>query len=100
MRWGGEVTGVAEEAARLLVRFGRRYAAAVRLATLVPICAVALFRASPEHFAATASMVAVAAVWTCGYVWWLRRGPGGRAARPRRDRPADPDCERHLDRRP
>ncbi|MFI6704846.1 sensor histidine kinase [Nonomuraea sp. NPDC050478] len=70
------MTGVAEEAARLLVRFGRRYAAAVRLATLVPICAVALFRASPEHFAATASMVAVAAVWTCGYVWWLRRGRG------------------------
>ncbi|MGN9843941.1 sensor histidine kinase [Nonomuraea sp. H19] len=67
---------MAGEAARLLVRFGRRYAAAVRLATLVPICAIALFRAPPEHLASTASVVAVAAAWTCGYVWWLRAGQG------------------------
>lgn len=67
---------MAEEAARLLTRFGRRYAAAVRLATLVPICGIALFRAPPEHFAATGVMVAVAFVWTCGYAWWLRAGRG------------------------
>ncbi|GAA1634627.1 hypothetical protein GCM10009733_034560 [Nonomuraea maheshkhaliensis] len=67
---------MAEEAARLLTRFGRRYAAAVRLATLVPICGIALFRAPPEHFAATGVMVAVAFVWTCGYAWWLLAGRG------------------------
>ncbi|TMR92938.1 sensor histidine kinase [Nonomuraea basaltis] len=67
---------MAGEAARLLVRFGRRYAAAVRLATLVPICAIALFRAPPEHLASTASVVAVAVAWTCGYAWWLRTGRG------------------------
>ena len=59
----------AEEAVRLLVRFGRRYAAAVRLATLVPICVIALFRASPEHMPATAYVVA-AAQWG--------KHPGGR----------------------
>ncbi|MET7327095.1 ATP-binding protein [Nonomuraea sp. NPDC005650] len=64
------------EAARLLVRFGRRYAAAVRLATLVPICAIALFRAPPEHLTSTAYVVGVAAAWTCGYAWWLRAGRG------------------------
>jgi signal transduction histidine kinase len=64
------------EAARLLVRFGRRYAAAVRLATLVPICAIALFRAPPEHLTSTAYVVGVAAAWTCGYAWWLRFGQG------------------------
>ncbi|MEQ4715512.1 ATP-binding protein [Nonomuraea sp. B19D2] len=67
---------MAGEAARLLVRFGRRYAAAVRLATLLPICGIALFRAAPGHFTATAYMVGVAAAWTCGYAWWLRAGRG------------------------
>ncbi|TDD13121.1 hypothetical protein, partial [Nonomuraea diastatica] len=67
---------MAGEAARLLERFGRRYAAAVRLATIVPIVPIALFRASPEHFAATAAVAAAAAVWTCGYAWWLRAGRG------------------------
>lgn len=67
---------MAEEAARLLARFGRRYAAAVRLATLVPICALALFRAPPEHLTATAAVVGVAVAWTCGYAWWLRAGGG------------------------
>ncbi|MEU7861607.1 ATP-binding protein [Nonomuraea sp. NPDC049141] len=65
---------MAGEAARLLVRFGRRYAAAVRLATLVPICGIALFRAPPEHLTSTAYVVGVAAAWTCGYAWWLRAG--------------------------
>ncbi|MGW7477170.1 sensor histidine kinase [Nonomuraea muscovyensis] len=67
---------MAEEAVRLLVRFGRRYAAAVRLATLVPICVIALSRASPEHLTTTAYVVGAAAAWTCGYAWWLRTGRG------------------------
>ncbi|MEV4896113.1 hypothetical protein AB0K48_42795, partial [Nonomuraea sp. NPDC055795] len=67
---------MAREAARLLVRFGRRYAAAVRLATLVPICAIALFRAPAGTMAATACVAAVAAVWTCAHAWWLRAGGG------------------------
>ncbi|MEV4175257.1 ATP-binding protein [Nonomuraea sp. NPDC049709] len=67
---------MAGEAARLLVRFGRRYACAVRLATLVPICAIALFRAPAEHLVSTAVVVAVAAVWTCVFAWWLRAGRG------------------------
>ncbi|TDD11881.1 hypothetical protein E1292_03380 [Nonomuraea deserti] len=67
---------MAGEAARLLESFGRRYAAAVRLATLAPIVAIALFRAPPENFAGTAATAAAAAVWTCGYAWWLRAGRG------------------------
>ncbi|MFC5834720.1 sensor histidine kinase [Nonomuraea insulae] len=67
---------MAEEAVRLLVRFGRRYAAAVRLATLVPICVIALSRATPGQFTATAYVVGAAAAWTCGYAWWLRMGRG------------------------
>ncbi|MEU4579119.1 ATP-binding protein [Nonomuraea sp. NPDC023979] len=67
---------MAGEAALLLVRFGRRYAAAVRLATLAPICGIALFRAQGEQLAATAAVVAVAAAWTCGFSWWLRAGRG------------------------
>jgi len=67
---------VAQQAVRLLVRFGRRYAAVVRLVTLVPICAIALFRSAPENLAPTAIVVAVAAVWTCGYAGWLVRGRG------------------------
>ncbi|MDF5758670.1 sensor histidine kinase [Spongiactinospora sp. TRM90649] len=67
---------MAEGAARLLVRFGRRYAATVRLVTLVPICAIAVLRPPPEHLAGTVVMAAGAAVWTCGYAWWLRKGTG------------------------
>lgn len=67
---------MAQEAAQLLVRFCRRYAAVVRLVTLVPICVIALTRSAPEHLAPTAAAVAVAAVWTCGYAWWLGRGQG------------------------
>ncbi|MFD9946812.1 sensor histidine kinase [Nonomuraea sp. NPDC059023] len=67
---------MAGEAAALLVRFGRRYAAAVRLATLVPICAIAPFRAPAEQLASTLVVVGVAAVWTCGFAWWLRAGRG------------------------
>ncbi|MEO3795044.1 ATP-binding protein [Nonomuraea sp. B10E15] len=67
---------MAGEAARLLEHFGRRYAAAVRLATIAPIVAIALFRAPPENVAATAVAAAAAAAWTCGYAWWLRAGRG------------------------
>ncbi|MFG1945653.1 sensor histidine kinase [Nonomuraea sp. NPDC048826] len=65
-----------EEAGRLLVLFGRRYAAAVRLATLAPICAIALLRAPPDAIVATVPVVAAAAAWTCGYAWWLDAGRG------------------------
>lgn len=62
------------QAAELLIGFGRRYAAVVRVVTAVPICAIALFRAAPEHMAATAAAVAVAAAWTCAYAAWLAWG--------------------------
>ncbi|MBB5083655.1 sensor histidine kinase [Nonomuraea endophytica] len=61
---------------RLLTRFGRRYAAAVRVATLVPLCVIALTRAAPENLTATGYVVAATAAWTCGYAWWLRSGRG------------------------
>ncbi|WP_336211068.1 sensor histidine kinase [Nonomuraea sp. LPB2021202275-12-8] len=64
------------QAAGLLVHFGRRYAAVVRLVTLVPICVIALFRSAPENLVPTVVVVAVAAVWTCGYAWWLGWGRG------------------------
>lgn len=64
---------MAGEAVRLLGSFGRRYAVAVRVATLPPIAAIALLRVSDGEFAATALTVAVAVVWTCGQGWWLRR---------------------------
>ncbi|MFI9552913.1 sensor histidine kinase [Nonomuraea endophytica] len=67
---------MAGEAAALLVRFGRRYAAAVRLATLVPICAIAPFRAPAEQLVSTLVVVGIAAAWTCGFAWWLRVGRG------------------------
>ncbi|MGQ0777823.1 MAG: sensor histidine kinase [Pseudonocardiales bacterium] len=59
------------ELASLLGRFGRWYAAGVRMVTLGPLAAVALLRASPEHFAATATVVIVTVVWSTIYVWWL-----------------------------
>ncbi|ONI90051.1 hypothetical protein ALI22I_14205 [Saccharothrix sp. ALI-22-I] len=62
------------EAVRLLGRFGRRYAVAVRLAILPPIAAIALLRTSSEGFAGTALVVAAAVVWTCAFGWWLHRG--------------------------
>lgn len=64
------------EAVRLLGGFGRRYAAAVRLATLVPIGAIALLRPAPGAFAGTLLAVVVALAWTGGYCWWLARGEG------------------------
>ncbi|WP_327085417.1 hypothetical protein OIE66_24030 [Nonomuraea sp. NBC_01738] len=70
------MTNVAQEAARLLARFGRRSAAVVRLATLPPICGIALFRAHDEHVVPVAVAVTAAAVWTTGYAWWLSRGRG------------------------
>jgi len=64
------------EAVRLLGGFGRRYAAAVRLATLMPIGAIALLRPAPGAFAGTLLAVVVAVAWTGGYCWWLARGQG------------------------
>ena len=64
---------MAGEAVRLLGDFGRRYAVVVRVATLPPIAAIALLRASSGEFAVTALTVAVAVAWTCGQAWCLRR---------------------------
>lgn len=63
---------MAGEAVRLLDGFGRRYAVAVRVATLPPIAAVALLQASAGKFAATALAVAVAVIWTCAQGWLQR----------------------------
>lgn len=68
------------EAVRLLGGFGRRYAVTVRVATLPPIAAIALLRASADEFATTALTVAVAVIWTCGYGWWMRRTDTGGVA--------------------
>jgi signal transduction histidine kinase len=58
---------------RLLTRFGRRYAAAVRVATMLPIGAIAVLRAPPE-LTTTGAVIAVALLaWTCWYAWWLVR---------------------------
>lgn len=65
---------MAGEAERLLARFCRRYAGTVRVATVVPIAAIAPLRAEQDVLAATVLVVAVAVVWTCGQAWWLRRG--------------------------
>jgi signal transduction histidine kinase len=67
---------VAGEAVALLWRFGRRCAATVRIATLAPIGAIALLRATPDQLTATAVAVGVAAAWTGGYGWWLYRTAG------------------------
>ncbi|SFB43677.1 Signal transduction histidine kinase [Amycolatopsis marina] len=64
------------ESARLLQRFGRRCAAALRVITLLPIATIALLRAAPPQLAATALIVAVVLVWTCVYGWWLLRRHG------------------------
>ncbi|OZM82754.1 sensor histidine kinase [Pseudonocardia sp. MH-G8] len=68
--------GQAGESVRLLGRFGRRYAAAVRLAVLMLIGAIALLEAPPENVTAVAVSVAVLTAWTCAYAWLLI-GAGG-----------------------
>ncbi len=60
---------MAGAAVQLLSEFGRRYAVAVRIATLLPIGAVALLKASSANLAATAVAVATAVVWTCAQRW-------------------------------
>ncbi|WP_158842535.1 sensor histidine kinase [Saccharothrix deserti] len=67
---------MAGQAERRLRRFGRRYAVVVRLATLLPIAAVALLRATPSQLPAIVFVVGAAVVWTCGYGWWLQRTDG------------------------
>ncbi|MHA6624033.1 sensor histidine kinase [Pseudonocardia sichuanensis] len=70
------MSGQTGESVRLLGRFGRRYAAAVRIAVLVPIGAIGVLGAPPEHVSAVPVAVAVIALWTCGYAWWLIRARG------------------------
>lgn len=60
-------------AVRMLDRFGRRYAAAVRVVTLPPIVAIALLRASGDQYASTVTVVVIVSLWSCGYAWWLNR---------------------------
>jgi signal transduction histidine kinase len=60
---------VAGAAVQLLSGFGHHYAVTVRIATLPPIAAIALLRASPDEFVAVALTVAVAVAWTCGQGW-------------------------------
>ncbi|MFI7677377.1 sensor histidine kinase [Actinophytocola sp. NPDC049390] len=64
---------MAGEAERLLGRFCRRYAATVRVATVVPIAAIAPLRADDDVFTATVLVMAAAVLWTAGQAWWLRR---------------------------
>lgn len=64
------------EAARLLGRFGRRYGAVVRVATLPLIVAIALLRNSFGESPAVALTLAVAAAWTCAYAWWVSSHDG------------------------
>ncbi|WP_216215037.1 sensor histidine kinase [Amycolatopsis aidingensis] len=67
---------MAGETVRLLWRFGRRYAATVRVAMLPPVVVIAVLRAAPEHLVAISVTAGVAAVWTCAYGWWLIRSGG------------------------
>ena len=59
--------------ARQLARFGRRYAGAVRIATVLPIAAISVLMAPPEFTAARVVLAGVLVAWTCGYAWWLTR---------------------------
>ncbi|MGX7674114.1 sensor histidine kinase [Plantactinospora sp. DSM 117369] len=57
----------------LLSRFGRRFAAVVRVAIFGPVAVIGLLRATDEHVASTALVVGGVAVWSAVYVWWLLR---------------------------
>ncbi len=59
--------------ARLLRRFGRRYAGVVRVATALPIGAISVLRAPSEVTPAQVGLASVLVAWTCGYAWWLTR---------------------------
>jgi signal transduction histidine kinase len=67
------MTGAAGESERLLGRFGRRYAAAVRIATVLPIGAIRLLEVGSEVTAAQIVLAGVLVGWTCVYAWWLTR---------------------------
>lgn len=58
---------------RLLLRFGRRYAGVVRIATAVPIGAISVLGASPEFTTPQLVRACVLVAATCGYAWWLTR---------------------------
>jgi signal transduction histidine kinase len=59
--------------ARLLRRFGRRYAGVVRVATALPVGAISVLRAPSEVTPAQVGLASVLVAWTCGYAWWLTR---------------------------
>ncbi|MGN9907740.1 sensor histidine kinase [Phytohabitans sp. LJ34] len=64
------------ESVALLSRFGRRFAAAVRVMIFGPVAAIGLVRATGEHAMPTAVVVAGVAAWSAVYVWWLLRRAG------------------------
>ncbi|MFC0528606.1 sensor histidine kinase [Phytohabitans kaempferiae] len=68
--------GVGGESEALLSRYGRRLAAGVRVAIFGPVAVIGLLRATGEHAAPTAVVVAGVAVWSAYYVWWLLRRTG------------------------
>ena len=73
---GAGVTSVGGESVALLSRYGRRLAAGVRLAVFVPVACIGLVRATGEHLAPTAVVVAGVGAWSAAYVWWLLRRTG------------------------
>jgi signal transduction histidine kinase len=64
------------ESVRRLGRFGRRYAAAVRLTTFVPIATIGALTAPPAHVVPVTIAVGVLTAWTCAHSWWLIRARG------------------------
>ncbi|MEV0731163.1 ATP-binding protein [Polymorphospora sp. NPDC050346] len=75
----GAVSGAPVEGGESVVflsRFGRRFAAGVRLAVLGPVAVLGLVRATGEHLVPTAVVVGGVTVWSAVYVWWLLRRSG------------------------
>lgn len=71
-----EVTSAGGESVALLSRYGRRLAAGVRVAVFGPVAFIGLVRATGEHLAPTAAVVAGVGAWSAVYVWWLLRRAG------------------------
>jgi hypothetical protein len=64
------------ESVALLSRYGRRFAAAVRVMIFGPVAVLGLVRATGEHAAPTAVVVGGVALWSVVYVWWLLHRTG------------------------
>ncbi|MDQ7908519.1 ATP-binding protein [Phytohabitans sp. ZYX-F-186] len=70
------MSGAGGESVALLSRYGRHLAAGVRIAVFGPVAVVGLVRATGEHAAPTAVVVAGVGAWSAVYVWWLLRRTG------------------------